>query len=73
MKAELYETLLALRRLEDELGTTLLRRERDGVTLTSASKGFLHLGWPANTKDSVSPASSASSVWHYRRDFIDAR
>ena len=33
---------VAIRRLEDELGTTLLRRERDGVTLTSTGKEFLH-------------------------------
>jgi len=33
---------VAMRRLEGELGTTLLRRERDGVTLTSTGKEFLH-------------------------------
>jgi DNA-binding transcriptional LysR family regulator len=33
---------VALRRLETELGTTLLQRERDGVTLTSTGKEFLH-------------------------------
>jgi DNA-binding transcriptional LysR family regulator len=33
---------VAIRRLEGELGTTLLRRERDGVTLTSTGKEFLH-------------------------------
>lgn len=33
---------VALRRLEDEFGTTLLRRERDGVTLTSTSQEYLH-------------------------------
>ena len=33
---------VALRRLEGELGTTLLQRERDGVTLTSTGKEFLH-------------------------------
>lgn len=33
---------VALRRLETELGTTLLQRERDGVSLTSTGKEFLH-------------------------------
>src|SRR5215510_4913249 len=33
---------VAIRRLEGELGTTLLRRERDGVTMTSTGKEFLH-------------------------------